>query len=177
LFGVPKIELDLEAQAIEFDDLVAGLFQVGAEQNDMRLRGGCEMGLDHTHLVEWAVKRFVEELTLINSCAQVVFHAAFFQLAAAHVANLDFVAVPGFGAALLGFAHQGQIQRRIRTQFGDQVYTGLSDQISAGRLFSGLQFWLGGRLFLPGCARLASFARIGLFILHIHQREGKERQA
>ncbi len=37
LLGVPEVELDLEAQAVELDDFFIVLLQVSAEQNHMRL--------------------------------------------------------------------------------------------------------------------------------------------
>ena len=131
MFGVPEIKLDLEAQTVKLDDLVIGLFQVCAEQNNMRLGGRGEIGLDDNHHIQREIKLFVDELTLINLCAQIIFGRGFFQVLVRQGAHIDFVTLLRLGAALLVFTFERQIQGCIRTHFRNQVQARFANHVSA----------------------------------------------
>ena len=73
LLGITKIELDLEAQAVEFDDFVVSQIQIGAEQNHMRMRFRYQIGLEDDNHVEWKIKLRVAELALVDIGSKTVF--------------------------------------------------------------------------------------------------------
>lgn len=101
LFGVSEIELDLEAQAVELDDLVISLFQIRGEQNDMRLGGCLEISFDDKHHIQREVELLVDELALIHLCVQVLFRGGFFQVLVRQGVHIDIVSLVRFGAMLL----------------------------------------------------------------------------
>src|SRR3990172_4721916 len=66
LFGVAKIELNLESQAVKVNDFSRSQFQIGGEQNDVGLRFGGQISFEYHDDVEGEGEFFVEQSRLIN---------------------------------------------------------------------------------------------------------------
>ena len=92
-----EIELNLEAQAVELDEFGIGQLQVGAEQNDMRLRARVQIGLDNDDHVQGEGEFLVEALNLIDVCAQLAINGGLLQAHGIHMPHIDSGTILGSG--------------------------------------------------------------------------------
>ncbi len=66
LLGVAEVELDLETERIEIHNSFIGQFQIGTEQNHVRLGLGRKIGFQEDHHIEWKSKFLIEQGRLIG---------------------------------------------------------------------------------------------------------------
>ena len=97
----------------------------------MRLGGCLEIGLDDNHHMQWEVELLVDELALINLCAQVVFRSGFFQVHIRQGTHIDFVTLLRLGTKFFMFIIAGKTQGCIRTHLRNQVQTGFPNHVGA----------------------------------------------
>ena len=120
-FGVAEIGLDLETQAVKFDDFFIRQVQVCAEQNDMSLGGSLRIGFQDDDHVQSKSELFVEKLTLVDVGSQPILEGCLFQIFTIQGVNIDFCAILGFWSSFLVFTCKWQVQGCIRAHFGNQV--------------------------------------------------------
>ena len=93
LFSVPKVELNLESQAIIVNQFVVGEREIAAEQGDMGASLRLQMRFEDNHDVERLAKLSMQASNMVHASFDLVFNDRLFQVFDWQVLVIQLVAV------------------------------------------------------------------------------------
>ncbi len=132
-FAAPRetrdlLEFDLDAQAIVVNQGVVCEREISAEQQCVCAGATLQIGLDQDHDIEWVGKALVQHLRLINIRANPLVLTGRHLVTLWNRLNIKFVAIATAGSGFLLFPLVRKVERRIVTQFRDQVQSQMNDR-------------------------------------------------
>ena len=128
LFSVAEVELDLEAQAIVVNQGIVCEFEITAEKHRMCADATLQIGFDQDHDIEWVGKALVQHRGLVNISANPLVLTGRHLITLWNGLIIELVARATTGARLLLFTLVLEVERRIVTQFRDQVQSQMNDR-------------------------------------------------